>query len=198
MRDQSLSLRILVLAVLLPTAAAVCVFALVVSGTLHPRIVHMVAVGGVILIVAILAAAISALGPKYRPTPLLTPLFAGIFAALLATTAIYAVRAHVVPTRKAIAAVETKPAESAPVVDKALVTPALAAMPQEPQPQEPMAQKPTMAPSFDASTFMPPAKAQDQMQADAQPATVEDAQPPPEEPAARGRGGQPGHGRTAG
>ena len=60
----------------------------------------MVAAGGAILIVAVLAAAISALGPKYRPTPLLTPLFAGIFAALLATTAIYAVRANVAPKRR--------------------------------------------------------------------------------------------------
>ena len=59
----------------------------------------MVAAGGRILIFAILAAAISALGPKYRPTPLLTPLFAGVFAALLATTAIYAAHAHVAPKR---------------------------------------------------------------------------------------------------
>ncbi len=160
-------MRILVLAVLLPTAAAVCVFALVVTGTLHPKIVQMVAAGWAILIVAVLAAAISALGPKYRPTPLLTPLFAGIFAALLATTAIYAVRAHVAPKRTAVAVVKTEPARPAPVIANPSTPPALAAMPQEPAQQPTMA--PTMVPSFDTGSNPPPAEDQSPLQADVQP-----------------------------
>ena len=163
MRELSLTVRILVLSVLLPVTAAICVGALVVTGALHPRIVHMVAAGWGILIIAVLAAAISALGPKYRPTPLLTPLFAGIFAALLATTAFYAVRAYVSPNRSAVAAVNTKPATVAPAPApapvRAVVAPDLAATPPEP----------AMQPGYDTGTFTPPEKAQGQIQAGVQP-----------------------------
>ncbi len=165
MRDQSLSLRILVLAVLLPLTAAVCVGALVVTGALHPRVVHMVAAGWAILVVAVLAAAISALGPKYRPTPLLTPLFAGVFAALLATTAVYAVRAHVAPKRATVAAVHTKTVVPAPVIDRTAVAPAFAVMPQ----------KPALEPRLDTGAAAPPAKAQDQIAADVQPLPADPA-----------------------
>jgi len=163
MRDQSLSVRILVLAVLLPVVAAVCVAALVVTGALHPRIIQMVAVGGALLIFAVLAAAISAFTPKYRPTPLLTPLFAGIIAAALATTAIYTIRAYVTPRHNAVAAAETRPAKPAPAINKPSVAPARVVMPQAP------AQQPAVQPSFDTATNAPPLKAQGQVQPDVQP-----------------------------
>ena len=181
MRNLSLSMRVLVLAVLLPTAAAVCVVALVATGALHPKIVQMVAAGWAILVVAVLAAAISALGPKYRPTPLLTPLFAGIFAALLATTAIYAVRAHVMAKRTVVAAVKTEPARPAPAIAKPSIPPALAAVPQEPARQPSMAT--TMAPSFD--TGFEPLPAEDRVPVQA------DVQPPPADAADRAAMGGP-------
>lgn len=183
-------MRILVLAVLLPTVAAVCVFALVMAGVLHPRIIHLVLAGGAILVVAILASAISALGPKYRPTPLLTPLFAGIFAALLATTAVYAAHSQMAPKRNAVAAVQTatppkaviRPVKTAPVIEKAMVEPELAPAP------EPVR---SLAPAFDTATVPPPAKAQDQMPADNRPMASAEVQPLPENPADRAAMGGP-------
>ncbi len=189
MRDQSLSLRILVLAVLLLAATALCVFALVVIGALHPRVTYMVAAGGVILIVAILASAISALGPKYRPTPLLTPLFAGVFAAMLTSTVIYAVQAHVATKRSAVAAVAPGPAKTtqvdkpnkvakavaeptatAPILDKTAAAPTPPAAPQAPAP--------AAVPRFDAADFAPaPFPSADQLLPATQPAAATDGQP---------------------
>jgi hypothetical protein len=193
MRDQSLSLRILVLAVLLPTIAAVCVATLVLTGVLHTRIVQMALAGGCILVVAILAAAISALGPKYRPTPLLTPLFAGLFAALLVTTGVYAAHAHLTPKRTAVAAVQpakpaVKPVKTAPVIEQAAVEPDL---PQAPQP--------VFEPAFDAATIAAPDKAQGRLPGRAQgrlpgraqPAEPALVQPPPAGEADRAAVGGP-------
>jgi hypothetical protein len=173
MRDESASLRIVVLAVLLPTVAAACVGALVLTGVLHPRIAHMALAGGSILVVAIVAAAISVLGPKYRPTPLLTPLLAGVFAALLATTAVYGAHAHIAPKRAALASVQppkpvVRPVKTAPVIEKTAIEPEL-----------PKAPARSMQPAFDAATFAAPNKAQDQLQAEAKPATSADVQPLP-------------------
>ncbi len=178
MRDQSVSLRILVLAILLLFVTALCVVALVVVGALSPRIAHMGVVGGTILIVAVLAAAISVFTPKYRPTPLLTPLFAGVFAALIASAAIYGVHAHVASKRSAAAAVVAKPmaepVKTAPAIENA------SAAPQEP----PLAG----APNFDGSDFtsspMPDgagaaAQAEAPPPADAQPAAAMDVPAPP-------------------
>ena len=192
MRDQSLSLRILVLAVLLLAVTAFCVVMLVAIGALHPRIAHMLAAGGVILILAILAAAISALGPKYRPTPLLTPLFAGIFAALLASSAIYAVQAHVAPKRSAIAAAEAtapiqpaakpaaeakaQPVEAAPMVASA-----------EPGPPAAPKEQARFVPNFDPSDFAPaptlPTNAEAPAPPAVQPVATGTAQPPPQDAA---------------
>jgi hypothetical protein len=185
MRKQSLSLRILVLAVLLPTIAAVCVGALVMSGVIHARIVHMAFAGGSILVVAILAAAISALGPKYRPTPLLTPLFAGLFAALLVTTAVYAAHAHLTPKRTAVAAVQpakpaVKPVKTAPVIEKAAVEPDL-----------PPAPVSNFEPVFDAASVAAPDKAQDQLPGDARPSGLAQVQPLPANAADRAAMGGP-------
>ena len=184
-------MRILVLAVLLLAVTAFCVVVLVAIGALQPRIAHMVAAGGVILILAILAAAISALGPKYRPTPLLTPLFAGVFAALLASSAIYAVQAHVAPKRSAIAATEAttpiqpadeataEPVKTAPMMASA--EPDVPAAPQEPAP---------LIPNFDASDFAVaptlPTDAQAPAPPVVQPAATETVQPPPEDAATGG------------
>ena len=126
----------------------------------------MVFAGGSILVVAILAAAISALGPKYRPTPLLTPLFAGLFAALLVTTAVYGAHARLTPKHTAVAAVQpikptVKPVKTAPVIEKAVVEPDL-----------PQASASALAPAFDAATVAAPDKAQDQLPGDAQPQSV--------------------------
>ncbi len=187
MRDQSLSLRILVLAVLLLVVAAACVAILVVAGILNPRPTYMAIAGAAILIVATLGAAISALGPKYRPTPLLTPLFAGVLAAFLATVAIYAAHAHFVPNRAAVASAEVKPAAKPakpakppktmvqPVkaeTDKAPVAPDLAAAP----PPPPAAPAPAAVPSFDPATFTPPA-ANAEAVVPAAPAAAADVQP---------------------
>ncbi len=164
---ESLSLRLAVLAVLLPATAAACAFALVATGVLHPRIAYLVLAGGAILIIAILAAAISALGPKYRPTPLLTPLFAGIFAALLTTTAIYAAHAHIAPKRGAVAAVAVKPAVK--LAAKPVMKPVEPA-PLQPAPAAPDGGvAPSIEPAFDAAMFSPPQKAQDQLSAAAEP-----------------------------
>ncbi len=135
MRVESLALRILLLAVLLVTVAVGCVIFLVLARVLHPAGTHMAGAGGGILFVAILAAAISALGPKYRPTPFLTPLAAGVFAALLATTAVYAAHSQVVVPKKrtavAVAVIPSKPAaqpaEISPAMDTASLTPEPAA-----------------------------------------------------------------------
>ena len=181
MRNQSLSLRILVLAVLLPTIAAVCVAALVMSGVIHARIVHMAFAGGSILVFAILAAAISALGPKYRPTPLLTPLFAGLFAALLVTTAVYGAHAHLTPKRTAVAAVQpAKPVKTAPVIEKAAVEPDL-----------PPAPVSNFEPVFDAASVAAPDKAQDQLPGDALPSGRAQVQPLPANAADRAAMGGP-------
>ncbi len=185
MRNQSLSLRILVLAVLLPIVAAVCVGALVMTGVLHARVAHMAFAGGSILVVAILAAAISALGPKYRPTPLLTPLFAGLFAALLVTTAVYAAHAHLTPKRTAMAAVQpikptVKPVKTAPVIEKTVVEPDL-----------PQASASAFAPAFDAATVAAPDKAQDQLPGGAQPEMRAEVQPLPANAADRAAMGGP-------
>jgi hypothetical protein len=177
---ESLSLRILALAVLLLTAAAVCVLALLATGVIHPRIAHLVAAGGAILIVAILAAAISALGPKFRPTPLLTPLFAGVFAALLATTAIYAVHAQITPKRSAVATVDIKPAaEPAAKVEPVKAAPLIEKASSEPDPVPDAAQPPPgFTPMFDTAMFAQSDKAQDQLPVE----QAEDQQPAADQP----------------
>ncbi len=114
-----------------------------------------------------LAAAISAFTPKYRPTPLLTPLFAGIFAAIIATAAIYAVHT-VAPKRAAVAAaVQTMPAARAPaqtvkttpVMEQASPEPDLAATPK----------RSDMQALFDSGDFTAAPKNADQVQATVQP-----------------------------
>ena len=169
---ESVFLRIATLAVVLPIVAAVCVFALLVTGALNPRIPLLVAAGGAILIIAVLAAAISALGPKFRPTPLLTPLFAGVFAALLATTALYAAHAQIAPKRSAVATVDIKPAAE-PV--------AKAAPAAEPRPAAPPA---GFMPMFDTADFMPaaPTKMRDQLPPAGEPATAAEDMPAADQP----------------
>ena len=103
MRNESLSLRLLVLSMLLIVVVIGCVGVLVFTGVLHLSGGRTIGAGGALFLVAVLAAAISALGPKYRPTPFLTPMAAGAFAALLATTAVYAAYSHVAPKARATA-----------------------------------------------------------------------------------------------
>ncbi len=200
---ESLYLRIAALAVVLPLMAAVCVFALVVTGALHPRIAYLVLAGGAILVIAVLAAALSALGPKYRPTPFLTPLFAGVFAALLASTAVYAAHAYVTPKRSAVATVDIKPATKAAKASKtakSAVKPAEAAPVEQASAGGDAAQLPPgFMPMFDTAAFAPAEKAQDQLPladqpptkaADQLPATAE-VQPLPADAADRAAMGGP-------
>ena len=123
----------------------------------------MALAGGAILVVAILAAAISALGPKYRPTPLLTPLFAGVFAALLVTTAVYAAHSQIAPKRNAAVAAQhvqakpaVKPVETAPVIEPTAIEPVL-----------PQAPAPVLGPSFDTASPAAADKVEDQFPATA-------------------------------
>ena len=176
MRGSSLLLRVLVLAVLLPVTAAVCIVILIGSGALHPRLSHMAAAGAAILIIATLAAALSTFSPKFRPTPLLTPLLAGVFAALLATGGLYGAQAYIANKhhRPVAATAKAKPvvvpvkppaddnAAKAPVEpDPRMAAPQPApAATQAPQPipaSAPAASsaEPAAAPSFDSAAFEP-------------------------------------------
>ena len=155
MRNLSLSVRILLLALLLVAVAAFCVTTLVFAGALHPRAVHVAGAGGAILLVAALAATVSALGPKYRPTPFLTPLTAGVFVAVLATTALYATQRYTAPkpAKPVVAAahvaqpksIVAHPVKTAPVVDTAAIEPEM--------PAEPTSVSRNV--SFDPDTFAP-------------------------------------------
>ncbi len=157
MRNESLSLRLLILSMLLIVVVIGCVGVLVFTGVLHLSSGgRTIGAGGALFLVAVLAAAISALGPKYRPTPFLTPMAAGAFAALLATTAVYAAYSHVAPKARATATASVtqkvgKAKEpdrlviSAPVIEQAAI---------EPDPL-PAARPADSHPSFDAASFAP-------------------------------------------
>ncbi len=153
MRVESLSLRILILSALLATTAGACVLVLVSVGVLRLNGGQVVGAGGALLLIAVLAAAVSALGPKYRPTPLLTPISAGIFAALLATTAVYAAHSQIAPkSRAAVAAREVK---VKPVTRPVKTAPVVAIAPTEPEPlPEPKAVR-LLDPGFDVGASAP-------------------------------------------
>jgi hypothetical protein len=128
--EESASLRVLLIAVLLVGATIACVAFLVAEGVLRLTGTHALGGGVALLLVALLAATISALGPKYRPTPFLTPLTAGVFAALFATTVVYAAHTQVSTRGRTAVASEARvepkqkaPPAVAPVVRKAEIPP---------------------------------------------------------------------------
>lgn len=84
----SRAVQVLMLGVLFVLVAAGCVAFLVISGGVDPTGSRIIFVSGALVLLSGLAAAVSALGPKYRPSPFLTPLTAGVLVALIATTAV--------------------------------------------------------------------------------------------------------------
>jgi len=129
--EENAPLRVLLIGMLLIGATTGCVAFLVAEGILRLTAAHAAGAGVALLLVALLAAAISALGPKYRPTPFLTPLSAGVFALLFATTVVYA--AHTQASNRARATVASeatmptppmkRPVKTEPVIEKAEVPP---------------------------------------------------------------------------
>ncbi len=178
MRIESVSLRLLLLAALLAVVAVLCAGALVFAGVLHLNGGRVLGAGGALLLVAMLAAAMSALGPKYRPTPFLTPMAAGAFAAVLATTAVYAAHVRTVePKARATTAVAnidankpkppaSRPVKTAPVMAKA-----------EPEPMQPQKEVRMLNAGFDSAAFDPAPVHSEAMASPAAPRPAAPAQP---------------------
>ena len=78
-------MRALVITLTLAMIVALLVGTLVVFGGVRVDQALLASLGGGLFMVAVLFAAISALGPKYGPTPALTPIMAGTTAAAFAS-----------------------------------------------------------------------------------------------------------------
>ena len=133
----SRAVQVLMLGLLFVFVAAGCVAFLVVSGGVDPTGSRIIFVSGALVLLSGLAAAVSALGPKYRPSPFLTPLTAGVCAALIATTAVVSAGhsqnvtkgkapAARVAEKRAPPAPQSKPKAPEAVVQTAAVQPAVA------------------------------------------------------------------------
>lgn len=83
-------MRALIVSFLLGVAAVICMAFVVLFAGLNADSTALSSAGLGIFLVAALFAAIAALGPKSRPTPLLTPVIAGTAAAAVMTVAIIA------------------------------------------------------------------------------------------------------------
>ena len=106
-------MRALVVTFSLAMIVAVLVGALVVFGGVRVNQTLLVMLGGGLFMVAVLFAAISAIGPKYRPTPALTPIMAGTSAAAFASALILAANLHF-STSQAAAFRANEPQRAAP------------------------------------------------------------------------------------
>jgi hypothetical protein len=145
----SRAVQVFMLGLLFVFVAAGCVAFLVLSGGVDPTGSRIIFVAGALVLLSGLAAAVSALGPKYRPSPFLTPLTAGVFAALIATTAVVSAGhsqnatkgkapAARVAERRVPPVAQPKPkVPEAPVVQAAVAQPVVAAPP-APPPQKPV------------------------------------------------------------
>jgi hypothetical protein len=87
-RVRDKSMRALIVSLALAVVVVICMAVVVLFAGLNASSVTLAGVGLGIFMVAALFAAIAALGPKARPTPLLTPTIAGTSAAALATVAV--------------------------------------------------------------------------------------------------------------
>jgi len=144
----SRAVQVFMLGVLFVFVAAGCVAFLVLSGGVDPTGSRIIFVAGALVLLSGLSAAVSALGPKYRPSPFLTPLTAGVFAALVATTAVVSAGhsqnttkgkapAARVADRRVPPATPAKPkAPEAPLVQTAVAQPAVIAPPVPPPQQQ--------------------------------------------------------------
>lgn len=81
-------MRAVLVEILLALVVAFCLAFLLISGSLGLDRIVLAGIG--LLLVSSLFAAISALGPKYEPTPFLTPMMAGTMTAIIATTLVFA------------------------------------------------------------------------------------------------------------
>jgi hypothetical protein len=87
-------MRPLVVTLSLAMIVALLVGALVTIGGVRVSEPLLVMLGGGLFMVAVLFAAISAIGPKFRPTPALTPIMAGTGAATFSAALILAAHLH--------------------------------------------------------------------------------------------------------
>ena len=88
-------MRPLVVTLSLAIVVALLVGALVMLGGVRVNeTLLLVMLGGGLFMVAVLFAAISAIGPKFRPTPALTPIMAGMSAATFTSALILAAHLH--------------------------------------------------------------------------------------------------------
>ena len=110
-------MRAFIVSIVLAVAVVVCVAFVALFAGPNVSSAMLASLGLAISMVAALFAAIAALGPKFRPTPVLTPAIAGTAAAALTTVAIVAGSAHFGQAHRAAmhagepARVTTPPAE---------------------------------------------------------------------------------------
>src|ERR671922_2280398 len=81
-------MRAFIVSLTLVVSVAFCIAFLVFVAGVRPGTSLLVTLALGLYMLAALFAALSALGPKYRPTPMLTPTMAGSLAAALATVII--------------------------------------------------------------------------------------------------------------
>ena len=113
------SMRVVLITIALILVTAFCGFFLILTGVMGSRPEALIAGFLGLFMWAVLFAAISAIGPKFRPTPFLTPTFAGSIAALLATIAILLLH-NEIPRREApaVATIRAEPPKTAERVVK--------------------------------------------------------------------------------
>jgi hypothetical protein len=87
-------MRALVVTLILAVIVAFLTGALVTIGGVRVNETRLIALGGGLFMVAVLFAAISAIGPKFRPTPALTAIMAGTSAATFTAALILAAHLH--------------------------------------------------------------------------------------------------------
>jgi hypothetical protein len=87
-------MRAFVVTLSLAMVVALLVGALVTFGGVRVTESRLIVLGGGLFMVAVLFAAISAIGPKARPTPALTPIMAGMSGATFAAALILAAHLH--------------------------------------------------------------------------------------------------------
>jgi hypothetical protein len=98
-------MRALIVSLTLLVSVAFCVAFLVFVMGMRPGMTVLVSLGLGLFMLAALFAALSALGPKFRVTPMLTPTMAGTVAAALATILIVAGNREYAPRQPAAPAV---------------------------------------------------------------------------------------------
>jgi hypothetical protein len=105
-------MRALIVSLTLLVSVVFCVAFLVFVMGMRPGTPVLVSLGLGLFMLAALFAALSALGPKFRPTPMLTPTMAGTLAAALATVLVIVGNAQQPPRQQLAAPAVTPPTQS--------------------------------------------------------------------------------------